>query len=683
MTSESDWPEFGDGMGPLEKLVRLSRHYGADPHMVVAGGGNTSVKDGRRLYVKASGHELGTIESEGFVAMDREALVAILDEDLGHDPIERERRLNARISEARLKPEGRRRPSVECILHALLPATYVVHTHPTLVNMVACCANGQRICRELFGQDVIWTEYVNPGYGLAVAIRQAVAEYADRCGGKHPSLVVIQNHGLLVCGQDPDQIRQRTDRVMGKIAARLDATPAGEAFGPVRRVDAGQVRSQVSTIGPALRGLLASGTDLPVVCFDDSDTVMQLAGGADGASATAAGPLGPDQIVYAGSFPMWFKPKPDEPASKLVERLGRAVRDHEARTKVPPTVVLLEGAGLLASGRNVTEAQTARAMYLNVIEVLAGATRLGGVKGMNETQRRFIAGWEAENYRKKVAAKAALRRRATGKIAVVTGAAQGFGLEIARDLAEQDACVALADVNVEGAAAAAADICKRHGAGKALGVAVDVADKQSVADAVYEVVRTYGGLDVLISNAGVLRAESLKTQPEEDFDLVTRVNYKGYFLCVQAAAPVMAAQRLANGDYTGDIIQINSKSGLAGSNRNAAYAGSKFGGIGLTQSFALELIADGIKVNSICPGNYFDGPLWSDPESGLFAQYLRAGKVPGAKTVQDVRRAYEAMVPMQRGCTTADVMEAAYYLIAQQYETGQALAVTGGQVMLR
>ena len=132
-----------------------------------------------------------------------------------------------------------------------------------------------------------------------------------------------------------------------------------------------------------------------------------------------------------------------------------------------------------------------------------------------------------------------------------------------------------------------------------------------------------------------------------------------------------------------DIIQINSKSGLEGSNKNAAYAGGKFGGIGLTQSFAKELVTSMIKVNSICPGNYFDGPLWSDPDNGLFVQYLRAGKVPGARSVADVRRFYEEKVPMNRGCTPGDVIRAILYVVEQTYETGQAVPVTGGQVMLR
>jgi sorbitol-6-phosphate 2-dehydrogenase len=272
--------------------------------------------------------------------------------------------------------------------------------------------------------------------------------------------------------------------------------------------------------------------------------------------------------------------------------------------------------------------------------------------------------------------------RVGGKVAVVTGAAQGFGLEIAQDMAAQGATVVLADLNIDGARQAAADLCGVHGDERAMAVAINVTDAASVQAAFDSVVRSFGGLDVLVSNAGVLKAESVKTQPVKDFDFVTAVNYKGYFLCVQAAAPIMAAAHLAGPAYRSDIIQINSKSGLVGSNRNGAYSGSKFGGIGLTQSFALELVDDGIKVNSICPGNFFDGPLWSEPTNGLFAQYLRTGKVPGAKTIADVRAFYEAKVPMGRGCTTPDVMNAVYYLIDQHYETGQAVPVTGGQVML-
>ncbi len=273
-------------------------------------------------------------------------------------------------------------------------------------------------------------------------------------------------------------------------------------------------------------------------------------------------------------------------------------------------------------------------------------------------------------------------KRVSGKVAIITGAAQGFGLEIAQDMAKQDAAVVLADINEAEAQKQARQLQEQYGADRAVAIGINVADPASIEKAAGAVVRNFGGFDVFISNAGVLKAESVKTQSEKDFDFVAAVNYKGYFFCTQAFSKVLALQHKANAAYVSDIIQINSKSGLVGSNRNGAYAGSKFGGIGLTQSFALELIEDGIKVNSICPGNFFDGPLWSNPETGLFVQYLRTGKIPGAKTIEDVKKAYEAKVPMRRGCRTPDVMAAVYYLIEQKYETGQAVPVTGGQVML-
>jgi sorbitol-6-phosphate 2-dehydrogenase len=272
--------------------------------------------------------------------------------------------------------------------------------------------------------------------------------------------------------------------------------------------------------------------------------------------------------------------------------------------------------------------------------------------------------------------------RVAGKVAVVTGAAQGFGLEIAQDLASEGAVVVLADINVAAASAEAKKLEAQYGQGRAVAVSMNVTDAESIAQALKDIVKAYGGLDLFVSNAGVLKAESVKTQSLADFKFVTDVNYIGFFQCVQQVSPILAAQRAGRADYTSDIIQINSKSGLVGSNRNGAYAGSKFGGVGLVQSFAMELVEDGTKVNAICPGNFFDGPLWSNPDNGLFVQYLRTGKVPGAKTLEDVKKFYESKVLMKRGCTTSDVMKAVYYLMEQQYETGQAVPVTGGQVML-
>ncbi len=279
--------------------------------------------------------------------------------------------------------------------------------------------------------------------------------------------------------------------------------------------------------------------------------------------------------------------------------------------------------------------------------------------------------------REKVHVRPAGQGRLAGKITIVTGAAQGFGKGIAEQLYAEGATIVIADMNQPLAESVAQQMGER-----ACAIAVNVSDESSVANLVAQTVERFGGLDIMVANAGVVRSGPIAQFEKKDFDFVTSINYTGLFLCSKYAAIIMQAQHEADPEGYYDIISISSKSGLEGSNKNFAYAGSKFGGIGLVQSWALELCAYNIKVNAVCPGNFLDGPLWSDPEKGLFVQYLQAGKVPGAKTVEDVRRFYEAKVPMNRGCLPVDVARAVMYCVEQKYETGQAIPVTGGQVML-
>ncbi len=267
--------------------------------------------------------------------------------------------------------------------------------------------------------------------------------------------------------------------------------------------------------------------------------------------------------------------------------------------------------------------------------------------------------------------------RLSGKVAIVTGSAQGFGRGIAEEMYKEGASVVIADMNLPLAEEVAASLGEY-----AFAVGVNVTDEESVAAMVGATVEHFGGIDIFVNNAGVVRSGSLGELEKKDFDFVTNVNYTAYYLCVKYVSAIMRAEHAADPDEMFDIVAVNSKSGLEGSNKNFAYAGSKFGGIGLTQSFALELCPYNIKVNAVCPGNFLDGPLWCDPERGLFVQYLRAGKVPGAKTVEDVKKAYEAKVPMNRGCFPVDVARAIFYAVEQKYETGQAIPVTGGQCML-
>lgn len=270
----------------------------------------------------------------------------------------------------------------------------------------------------------------------------------------------------------------------------------------------------------------------------------------------------------------------------------------------------------------------------------------------------------------------------SNKVIAITGGAMGYGEGLARNLFSEGANVVIMDINADAGLALSAELNAQAVANRSHFVLTDVSSLESVREAVYETVLEFSGLDVMISNAGVLKAGGVDEMDPETFDFVTRVNYNGYYNCVKAAVPVMRAQNAVSDSYFGDIIQINSKSGVEGSKKNFAYSGSKFGGIGLTHSFAMDLMPERIKVNAICPGNYFEGPLWSHPETGLFKQYLEAGKVQGATTIEDVKRHYESLVPAGRGCRVEDVVKAIKYVIDQEYETGQAVMVTGGQTML-
>ena len=692
----------------LDELIELAQRFGRDPGFSRGGGGNASAKVDGVVYIKPSGVALATLIAGDLVPLDMRPLLALLhaDDAAVNDSTAGESLPGADVAAggdrgdvlmstamaARLAHAGGRRPSVEVLFHAFLPDRFVLHTHPPAINAVTCNSGGAALATRLFGDEALWVPYTNPGLPLARAIVEARRAFVARTGRPAPPVTLMQNHGIIVAADAPSRIEERSAWLMETVRTAMASGAAATASVDVEEgpgaeaapadMDADRARALVDVIGPSLRVLLAGDDAFRVVTFDDAPLAAAFTATPAGRGVVVGGPLTPDQIVYTGSWPLLLElpPEmdPDDVAPLLRERLAAHALSHGSR----PIVVVVPGLGLFAAGNTWDQASTARHVYLDSLRVASGAIALGGVRALADGERTFIEAWEAEAYRKGVAAGAAPTGRVAGKVALVTGAAQGFGLAIAADLVAEGAHVVLADVNVGLAESNARALEARYGPGRASAVAMNVMDEQSVADGFHATVVRYGGLDLLVSNAGVLRAGGVTSQPVADFDLVTKVNYRGYFLGVRFAAPIMARQHRVKPDAWSDIVEINSKSGLVGSSRNSSYAGSKFGGIGLTQSFALELVGDGIKVNAICPGNFLDGPLWSDPDSGLFVQYLREGKVPGAKTIDDVRHFYEARVPMGRGCTPADVLVALYYLVAQRYETGQALPVTGGQVML-
>ncbi len=660
----------------LHELVEISRYYGSNPDFLLEGGGNTSFKDSSFLYIKASGVALATIEESGFVKIERNRLKKIWGKEYPKDINAREnafqkdlRKAVEDIDEICLK-----RPSVETLLHEAIPYAFVVHTHPSLINALTCSVKGEKVTKELFN-NALWVPTVNPGYTLAVTVKQHIDNY-HKAYGKYPQILLLQNHGLFVAADSIEEIKSITDEIVRKIEKHLTTRPD---FSKVEITK--EQRETAFKTAVVIRMIIMKkmGRGRAIVTFGLNNEIARVVSSNEQFSKFHMD-LTPDHLVYAGHKPLFL--------NSTEEEIEWAIENYIEKEKIAPKIIAIEKLGIFACGESKREADAALNLFLDALRINIYAESFGGVTPLPEEQIDFITNWESESYRKKVILTdmSGIRGKddkLTERIAIVTGSAQGIGRGIAEGLLSEGCNVAIADLNTEHAQKTAEEFCKTFGRGKAKAIGVNVADEKSVRELVITTVLEYGGIDILVSNAGVLKAGGLDTMDIESFDFVTKVNYYGYFICTKYVSEIMKTQNRLYKNYSMDIIQINSKSGLAGSKRNFAYAGGKFGGIGLTQSFALELVEYNIKVNSICPGNYFDGPLWSDPEKGLFVQYLRANKVPGAKTIEDVKKFYESKVPMLRGVRIEDINRAVKYVIEQDYETGQAIPVTGGQIMLK
>jgi rhamnose utilization protein RhaD (predicted bifunctional aldolase and dehydrogenase)/NAD(P)-dependent dehydrogenase (short-subunit alcohol dehydrogenase family) len=655
-------PIFREDLGVL---IEISQFYGKDKAMVIAGGGNTSFKTEDKLWVKASGFALSTITEEGFAVMDRKKLAKISENEYSKDSFERERQIKDDLADATITKD--KRPSVETSFHNSINYKFVIHLHPTLVNGIMCSNKAEELVPEIFGEEAIYIPYIDPGYILFKAVEAKVKKFRSE-KGYDPKVILLQNHGIFVSADTTDEVKAIYDEIMDNIEKAIQ-TPVDETAFPVAE--------HVTEVVPAIRALVST-EGLKIIKVTNSKLVDKFNCCADSFKKVEL-PFNPDSIVYCKSKYIYID-EVDSPES-TVEAFKNEYESFVAANGYTPKVVFIKGIGMLSIGDNAAQANTIKEVFEDAMKISWLSESFGGQHFMTPEQINFIDTWEVENYRRKVSAGASAGR-VENKVAIVTGAAQGFGEGIARIMKENGANIIVADLNDEVGAKTTASFNEIKNSSRSVFVKTNVAETPSLNNLVYQTVCEFGGIDVYVSNAGILRAGGLDEMTPENFDLVTKINYNAYFYGVKAVTPVMKLQTSHNNKMYADVVQINSKSGLAGSKKNFAYAGGKFGGIGLTQSFALELAPDRIKVNSVCPGNFYEGPLWSDPENGLFVQYLKAGKVPGAKTVEDVKAFYLAQVPLGKGCTPADVTKAVFYVIDQKNETGQAIPVSGGQIML-
>jgi rhamnose utilization protein RhaD (predicted bifunctional aldolase and dehydrogenase) len=498
----------------LEQVAELSRRFGHDPQFSRAGGGNSSVKADGVLYIKPSGMSLGSLTADALMPLDMKPLLTLLNADPDAAPAGSETVMQVAMA-ARLRPVGERRPSVECLFHALIPRRFVLHTHPTIVNAACCARDGSLIAEQLFGAMALWVDYVDPGLPLARAISEARRRFEHRTGRAAPDVVLLQNHGLIVAGDDAPAVahasaeavravRRHLDRLGGVPEAR--ARGAAPARGAPSRVAS---RRRIDTIGPFLRGALSTGPRLKVVTFDDSDDAIRLASSAEGRGLVVGGPLTPDQIVYAGSWPLWLELPAGAGQDRVVMAIRAALADHVQTRGEVPSVVVVKGLGLFVAGDAARQAQAARDVYLDATRIGLAALRLGGVRVLTPNERQFIEGWEAEAYRRGIEADSTAGS-GRGLVILITQASEGLGPALAADLVARGAHV----IPVDG-----------HGS----------------RDAVHALVRSYGGLDLVVSMA-----------PERMAD---RARSGDAFLV--RVARILALQHAARPTYSGTILRIN------------------------------------------------------------------------------------------------------------------------------
>jgi rhamnulokinase len=497
----------------LEQVAELSRRFGHDPQFSRAGGGNSSVKADGVLYIKPSGMSLGSLTADALMPLDMKPLLTLLNADPDAAPAGSETVMQVAMA-ARVRPVGERRPSVECLFHALMPRRFVLHTHPTIVNAACCARDGSLIAEQLFGDTALWVDYIDPGLPLARAISVARRRFERRTGRAAPDVVLLQNHGLIVAGDDAPAVahasaeavravRRHLDRLGGVPEAR--ARGAAPARGAPSRVAS---RRRIDTIGPFLRGALSTGPRLKVVTFDDSDDAIRLANSAEGRGLVVGGPLTPDQIVYAGSWPLWLELPAGAGQDRVVTAIRAALADHLRTRGEVPSVVVVKGLGLFVAGDVARQAQTARDVYLDATRIGLAALRLGGVRVLAPNERQFIEGWEAEAYRRGIEAESTAGS-GRGLVILITQAGEGLGPALAADLVARSAHV----IPLDG-----------HGS----------------RDAVHALVRSYGGLDLVVSMA-----------PERMAD---RTNNGGFFVQV---ARILALQHSARPTYSGAILEVN------------------------------------------------------------------------------------------------------------------------------
>ncbi|WP_229073463.1 bifunctional aldolase/short-chain dehydrogenase [Actinoplanes sp. DH11] len=599
-------------------LIARSNRLGADPRTTNYAGGNTSAKgtdtdpvtgqDVDLLWVKGSGGDLGTLTENGLAVLRLDRLKALPSVYPG---LEREDEMVAAFDYC-LHGRGGAAPSIDTAMHGLVDVAHVDHLHPDAGIAIATAADGPALTKEIFGDRVLWVDWRRPGFQLGLDIAAVQKANPQAIG------VILGGHGITAWGATSDACEANSQEIIAKAAAYLAEHGRSAPFGATIHQPLPEAvrRERAAALFPVIRGL--ASTDRPQVGhYTDSDVVLDFVGSERLAELAALGTSCPDHFLRTKVKPLVVDTAPDAPVEEVVARLKelheayraayRAYYDRHATPESPairgadPAIVLVPGVGMFSFGANKQTARVAGEFYVNAINVMRGAEAVSRYAPIDESEKFRIEYWSLEEAKLQRLPKP---KPLATRVAFVTGGGSGIGRAIALRLAGEGAVVVVADRDAAAAESVAREI---GGTDAAVSVTADVTDAAAVEAALDQAVLAFGGVDLVVNNAGLSISKPLLETTEQDWDIQHDVMAKGSFLVAKAAAKVLIAQGIG-----GDIVYISSKNSLFAGPNNVAYGAAKADQAHQVRLLAAELGAHGIKVNGINPDGVVRG-------SGIFA----------------------------------------------------------------
>ncbi len=662
----------------LDGLVYASNLLGRDRAVVNIYGGNTSAKLmmidhlGREvevLAVKASGSDVATIKASQFALLRMEDIRPLFKREAMTDE-----EMVAYLERTIFEP-GRPRQSIETLLHAFVPAKHVYHTHPDAVISLACAPDAEKAARDVYGDRMGYVPYIRPGFLLSKWIGQRVID--------NPGIecVVMGKHGLVSWGASAKEAYNNVIRSVQEAEDYLNEQKRGKrVFGALSIPAVDNRKEIIREVLPVIRGAVSQRRHA-ILQYDDSAEVLDMIGSARTGEVSQQGAACPDHLVHVKRTPLYVNWTPDQGVEALKAALKQGVADYEVRygqyfdeNKEPgdelrdaaPRVILIPGIGMVNTGKDVTNADVSRQLYHRAISVIGASEAIGGFVSLTPKEAYDIEYWPLELYKLKLAPP---DRDFAGKVALITGSASGIGRATAYRLAQDGAHVVIADINVEGGEAVADDLQKKFGKGRATFAHMDVTSESAVQDAIRHAVMTYGGIDVVVNNAGIAGGAPIEETSLRDWQRQIDILLTGYFLVAREAFKVMKAQGIG-----GTMVFVGSKNSLAAGKGASAYSTAKAGEIHLARCLAEEGGPLGIRVNSVLPDAVIQGSsIWDGQWKEARAQQY------GIK-VEDLNDFYRKRNTLKVEILPEDLAEAIAFLAGPRSAktTGGLLTVDGG-----